>query len=244
MTTSKDLQNVMPNMKNALSSSFSFVKQKITALFRSIARKQKKSSQSNLYRRVEDTPLKIFVDCLVHHNYRKLIISGNPTEEEIKKAWDELFLDYCDLSGSDELRRMVELTKKIGALQAKLIAVKTSLLVLSTGKNSEQCKTVLNKLGFNYESKKDIAAVISASKSFELELKKLTKEYQSGTSTGKAAISEHYFKTILVELSKYMGFRLTMKDTTVEEFLLIKNSYEREARQAQKYKEKWQAKER
>lgn len=195
-------------------------------------KQSKESSQSNLYFQCNETPLQIFIDCLCHKRFERLIKSGKPSQDEITEAWNELFSEYCDLSGSNEMNEVLQVTKKIGVIQSKLTAITLSVLVLSH-KDSEESKKTLQTLGFNYDFDKslvdDLQRVISVTKSYEIELKSLQKRYEALTTKGaKSTVTEAYFKRILVDLSKYMGFQLKATSTTVEEFLMIKNSYERE----------------
>lgn len=192
----------------------------------------KELSQSNLYYQCSETPLQIFIDCLCHKRFERLIKSGKPSQDEILNAWNELFTEYCDLSGSNEMNEVLQVTKKIGVIQAKQTAIALSVIVLSH-RNSEISKDNLRQLGFNYDFDAalvdDLQRVISAAKSYEIELKSLQKRYEALTSKGgKSTITDAYFKRILVDLSKFMGFQLKATSTTVEEFLMIKNSYERD----------------
>lgn len=148
------------------------------------------------------------------------------------EAWNELFTEYCDLSGSNEMNEVLQVTKKIGVIQSKLTAISLSVVVLSH-RDSEIAKGNLRNLGFNFDFDKylvnDLQRVIAASKGYHIELKSLQKRYEALTAkSGKSKITETYFKRILVDLSKFMGFQLKATTTTVEEFLMIKNSYERD----------------
>lgn len=189
-------------------------------------------NQLNLFYQCSETPLQIFIDCLCHKRFERLVKSGNPSQEHILNAWNELFTEYCDLSGSNEMNEVLQVTKKIGVIQSKLTAITLSVLVLSHN-DSEIAKDNLKSLGFNYDFDQalvdDLMRVIATAKSYEIELKSLQKRYEALTTKGaKSTVTEAYFKRILVDLSKFMGFQLKATVTTVEEFLMIKNSYERD----------------
>lgn len=130
------------------------------------------------------------------------------------------------------MNEVLQLTKKIGVMQSKLNAIALSVVVLSH-KDSDIAKGNLKSLGFNYDFDQalvdDLQCVIATAKSYEIELISLQKRYEALTAKGgKSTITEAYFKRILVDLSKFMGFQLKATTTTVEEFLMIKNSYERD----------------
>lgn len=205
----------------------------VAGYFRSSNGKPSKAlNLSNLFYQCSDTPLQVFIDCLCHKRFERLIRSGKPTKDEILNAWNELFTEYCDLSGSNEMNEVLQLTKKIGVMQSKLNAIALSVVVLSH-KDSEIAKGNLKSLGFNYDFDQalvdDLQCVIATAKSYEIELISLQKRYEALTAKGgKSTITEAYFKRILVDLSKFMGFQLKATTTTVEEFLMIKNSYERD----------------
>ena len=144
-------------------------------------------NRSNLFYQCSETPLQVFIDCLCHKRFERLIKSGKPSQDEIMEAWNELFTEYCDLSGSNEMNEVLQVTKKIGVIQSKLTAISLSVVVLSH-RDSEIAKENLRNLGFNFDFDKDLVndlqRVIAASKGYHIELKSLQKRYEALTAKG------------------------------------------------------------
>ena len=40
-----------------------------------------------IYTSCYDTPMSAFISCVVDENYNALVVSGNPTPEQIQSAW-------------------------------------------------------------------------------------------------------------------------------------------------------------
>lgn len=191
---------------------------------------------SNLYHRCSETPLDVFIDCFVNKNLMRLVKFGKANAKQVNEAWEELFTDYCEILGSPQYSRMVALIKDIGGLQSKMLAINLALRVLSV-RYSYKCVQVLRKFGYNYKFSisdpdayfKDLETVQKKSKSSELALDRALLEYKAlfEKSEGEAPTYEVFQKN-LVELSKYMGFRINPKEVTVSEYVAIIKRRERE----------------
>jgi hypothetical protein len=85
-------------------------------------------------------------------------------------------------------------------------------------------------MNFSDESMlEDLKKVIAASKSHELELTIKSTEYEKLVNQGeKAKIKGSYFDNLLIDLSRFMGYRLKKNELTVNEFMVIKNKYQKE----------------
>jgi hypothetical protein len=131
---------------------------------------------------------------------------------------------------------MVSLTKEIGSLQSKMLAINLCIRVL-TYRYSYKCVQTLKRFGYNYTFSiadpvqywKDLEAVIKKSKSSELALDRALNEYKLLFSKSEDnAPTYDVFQNNLVELSKYMGFRINAKEVTVSEYVAIVKRRERE----------------
>lgn len=239
------IRNVWPKFGQKVRAklpSFTAFRRAFTLSWITTAPKPKKSLPSNLYQDCNECPLDVFIDCLVSAKLERLIKSGEASQKELSEAWQNIWFGYCDLSDSHEMKEIVQLTKKIGALHSKLNAIRLSVFIL-TIKPSEHSISVLKSLGFNYEFKsdlvKDLQNVINISKSFEIELLQKQKQYEKLTSEGgKSTVKENYFAKMLVELTKYMGVMLKANQITVTEFMLIKAKYDNEMKLTRQSMEK------
>lgn len=192
--------------------------------------------ENNLYIKCSQTPLDVFIDCLVNKNLNRLIKFGKANTRQLNEAWESLFSDYCEILGSPQYTRMVSLTKEIGMLQSKMLCITLCLKVL-TVRYSYKCVQQLHKFGYNYKFSltdpqgywKDIETVQKKSKSSELALDRALNEYKAlFTKSEGGAPTLAVFENNLIELSKYMGFRLNQKEITVSEYVAIIKRRERE----------------
>ncbi len=189
--------------------------------------------QLSLYQVCSKTPMDVFIDCLVNQNLRRLLKYGWVTPSVLIATWEKLFSEYCELAGDPKLKSFVNLTKSIGSIQGKLIALQICLYVLND-RDSKDCAAILNKIGFpgNYkgEGKADeLLKVTRRLKSFQFELKQKLNEYQALVKDGEnSKIEPGYFDKEFVELSKFMGYRIAPGKTTVLEFVNIRNRYQKE----------------
>jgi hypothetical protein len=156
-----------------------------------------------------------FIDCLVNGNLRRLARSGNPTDEELQAAWEMLYSEYAERSGSTSHVYMFSLIKSISVLRAKLMAVQ----------NTVQSGNVeaLSKLGYTGDLKKIIARVKLESVELQGKEKEL-KKIQESASGEKA--SENDFTRWIISVSKFMGYRIDRHEVTVAEFLEMNREWE------------------
>jgi len=189
-----------------------------------------------MYTRCSQTPLDVFIDALVNKNLSRLVIYGKATYKQINDAWEQLFTEYCELSGSPQYQRLVNLSREIGGLQSKLLSIRLCVKVLGY-RYSTRAVSTLRRFGYNYKFNlqdpegylRDIKAVMTKSKSVEIALDQSLVEYDKllKESDGKN-LTEDYFQKALVELSKFMGFRVNAREVTVSEYVAMIKRRERE----------------
>jgi len=49
-----------------------------------------------------------FADCMIDHNYRVLVISGEPTHEQLLQAWGDLQSEYYKTTGNDSISGIIK----------------------------------------------------------------------------------------------------------------------------------------
>lgn len=213
--------------------SFTAFRRAFTRLWITTAPKPKASPLSNLYQACNECPLDVFIDCLVDGKLERLVKSGKASQKELVEAWEKIFIEYCDLSGESNIKRLIYLSKNIGYLRSRIIAIQLCVYVLST-KKSDSCIDQLKNMGFNMNFSdesmlEDLKKVIAASKSHELELTIKSTEYEKMVNQGeKAKIKSSYFDNLLIDLSRFMGYRIKKNELTVNEFIIIKKKYRKE----------------
>ena len=220
-----------------LQSAFTKTKKDTTPLSKSNAQNSKKSPPSNLYHHCSELLLDNFIDALVNGNVHRIVKYGKATKEEIDAAWQKIMYEYFDLAGTKTYRAMFALNKEIIQLQARLLSVQTCLKVLNFHPDTE-CERILQNIGYNYpfnrdnpdEYKTNLQDIEKKSRTIKIsidmkiaEKKNAEKGYQGSKPT------EESFMNNLLELSKYMGFRIKATEITVSEYLAILDKYNKEA---------------
>lgn len=219
---------------------------------------KRKSSSSNpagnssnafrLYRDCSELPLSPnFEDCICDSNLQSLIISGNPTEDELQQKWFDIYCEFIDLSDSTDAKLVKRIILQINVLTARLARIQTCVntIVLLSGYwplakiNAEAMQTYktcidsLRSLGFRYaydpEKKsfqKDIELTRSRSIEWEIQLELRDAEYQSYLQKNKGEpISRVYFTQAVVRMSAYYKYRIDKRSLTVAEFFAMKKDY-------------------
>lgn len=164
------------------------------------------------------------------------MIYGKATYKQINDAWEQLFTEYCELSGSPQYQRLVNLSREIGGLQSKLLSIRLCVRVLGY-RYSARAVSTLKRFGYNYKFNpldaegyvRDLKAVMIKSRSVEIALDQSLAEYEKllKESDGKS-LTEDDFQRVLIELSKFMGFRINAKEITVSEYVAMIKRRERE----------------
>lgn len=187
-----------------------------------------KIRSSNLYRTCNECPLDVFIDCLVDEKYERLIKYGKEAKYRLYEAWEGILIEYSDLSKDSSMNRFLNLSKTIHAMQCKITAARLSAYTLIM-KGDESSANRLKKLGFslsfsNESMVDDLKVVEGRLKSLEIEYKIKLKEYETFLKEGKKQkANREYFDSMLIDISKFMGFRLISSQITVSEFINIRN---------------------
>lgn len=167
-----------------------------------------------------------FIDCLVNGNMKCLVVSGEPTDEEIQSAWEQIWDEYCILLNQPNYKIILKTLQNIVLYESKLIAIDYCMIVLSR-QHSEPCIEILKKFGFNYsfdfndkeQFEKDLKNVKSISKVTLIKLKGERKNYEIQIKKSESkAIKESDFDKTFISLSKFMGYKVNATDTTVSEY--------------------------
>ena len=200
----------------------------------------------NLYTHCFQVSLETFIRCLIHKDFSGLIIRGKPPERDIITAWDYLYMEYCDLSGSVSEKRIMSLGREIGSMEAKLMLIRTCVLILSM-RYSQKAVDLLAKNGYKYpldynnpeEYMATLAKIITKSKAIEISIEQKVFEHaQLKKKYEGQPVTEEYFDELLVELSRFMGDMLHKDQITVTEFIAIRNRFEKECRAMERQQEK------
>ena len=166
-----------------------------------------------------------FKEAYCNQNYNVL---GEGTPEQQAEAWQEIMFEYASLIKSESSEYLFNLTKRITLLRADILYIETAVLYLKI-EHSPEIVDQLRLYGYplieGYKEK-DLDRIISLAKTLVYELKELCAEYDllQKTTTGKAQSEEDFDATIAV-LSKYQGYAIPQRKTSVTEFCAIFNLF-------------------
>lgn len=194
------------------------------------------------YSKCEDCPLNVFIECLVEGNLKSLIISGEPTSEELAIAWAEIYSEYCDLNADNEQMYILTLQKEIILLNHEITEVETVIYFLSPvmlpyskDKKSELLSIIqkydydfkLDESALDYTEQLEVIVNSLAPKKLQLLMK--TRELDTYVAEKQNdSIDKNYFKKWLRILATFQKCVIIRpKDITVEDFvLMIKEFYD------------------
>lgn len=185
--------------------------------------------QSNLYSHCSELPLNRFIDCLIDKDFEKLLKYGKASKSQLLSAFEEIFIEYCELSNTVHFKKLITLTREIGQMKSKLMAIETCVYVL-TYQYSYYCVTVLKKLGYKYEFNyekidsfiEDLKKVATNKKSIELSIQQKEKQLNELKDVaGGVEVDKIYFDKQLIMLSKHNGYHVKKTEVTVSEYLAM-----------------------
>lgn len=233
MTTSKKLLHYSQTRKTRR---FIFLRLVISLIFKKSKQPQVKifQEQLNLSYHINEVLLSVFIDCLIDKDYKGLVKSGTATESDILQAWESVFNEYIEKSGTKNYFRILSLYRIIGKNKTKLLQIKSYLYILRH-RHNENCIKNLKDLGYKFEYsaesiesdlnkiESNIKTIIIENLKKEKELSELQNEYK-----GKE-IDKEYFTNQLMILWKWKGGEIIRANNiTVSEYLALLNLYIKE----------------
>mgnify|MGYP007007267519 CR=1 FL=1 len=191
---------------------------------------------SNIYRSIQTLPLHKFIDCIVpienedgteQQSLASLIISGSPTETELKEAWANILQEYSEKIGNAEYKVYIKLYQEIIILELSLEQVYSLVDILQHCYDESLAKE-LNELlktdcKFNWKDQASYQAellkCIRRSKSIKIQhdLKMMQFEAIQKKHEGKEQKQDRaYYTSMLVTLSDHAKYHITEMITVAE----------------------------
>jgi len=191
----------------------------------------------NIYRHCSELLLDKFIDCVVDKDYNSLLKYGSAPDEMLIRAWDQIYAEFSEISGSPSYKLMANLSKEIGYLEAKILSISLCLDVLKRRPDVGCIKTLRN-YGYNYvfditdveEYTLALEAIAVRMGAVRIALTQKRNEYntQINSLSGKEVTRDDFLK-IIATLTKYMGFRIDSRQVTVSEYVSYRKLYEQES---------------
>jgi hypothetical protein len=177
------------------------------------------------YQHIVDLPLNKFIEVSTTGNLSALIISGQPTEEQIHNAWGTIMEEYSFAIGDHETRLRFNLYTEINKLQLKIDQI---ALIVSILRNFyvERFVTELNNLlvttmKFDVNNREDydrkLKLALNRSKGFKIQLDLNIMQYNALLKEGgETSIGKEYFQTILITISNHAKYMIPDTITVFE----------------------------
>lgn len=214
-----------------------------------------KANEVKMYDSIHILPLPVFIDCMVDENdimdlpetenmrledfdgdtrtftkLKGLIISGEPTDEELASTWNDILQQYGDAIGSIGNDRKKSLIKLIAKDQIRIEQIHQCISILSSyyvPYFARRLNELLHvKFSFDVtrpaEYDKELQRCINRSKglSLDIQLNQMTLEglIQAAPKEPDVKITRQYFDNILLSLSDHAGYEISEEKMTVYKF--------------------------
>jgi len=169
-----------------------------------------------LYRSITKLPLYIFKECVDTGNLSNLIISGAPTDTEIRQAWKTIIQEYADAIGSNEYRLYLNIYKELTMLQITYETIKVLILILELTDDEKAVKELNWHLGTSYAFKENKQAELkicegrNKSNKVAIDLKliqfeEIEKKHKAGQGS---KLSSAYIDSVLITLSDHSKYNV------------------------------------
>lgn len=175
-------------------------------------------------------PLYNFIKVITTQDLQWLVIEGSPTQEQLNAAWNEIFMEYCDLSPSPAQQYLFNLTKDIKVIEGRLEVINAVCNQMLIDPRQEYID-ILVEYGFYFDYTEetlgnDIEQVLIQARSLLVQRQVKEGEYLRYQEQHKGeSITEYDYDEQLAVLSKNQGYQLRSKDLTVTQFVAIFNRF-------------------
>lgn len=186
-----------------------------------------------------------FIKAYCRNDLSVLVISGQPSQEQMMDAWNELYFEYASIIRTDESNHIFNLHRKITSMriQCSYVDLATNLLKLQFLENCIDEDVVLQLQNFGYEIEitddkekweRQLNRIVSLCKTIKWDLADLEDEMKrlNNANSGKKQ-SETDFIQNVVMLQKW-GYPVKRKETYMDEYAQAMNIYIKEAKQNSK----------
>lgn len=184
----------------------------------------------------------VFVKVLVESKYELLVIQGEPTKEELWAAWTEIMSEYSDLIKTEKSKNIFEAWRKCVYTYFKMVFIENFIFECRsknplTGEyryNAGRAEEVM-LMGYDLIEKPEneekylhqVELLDRESKTLVVLLNQYNQEYKllapDEANPVKRTIAD-YDKELAI-LSKYVGFLIDKKKTTVSQVCAIINAF-------------------
>lgn len=177
------------------------------------------------YTSCDELPLYNFIKVVVTGNYSWLVKEGEAKDPDyLNTLWLLITKEYNESAGDMTSAHAFNLFKDINILNDRMALVQMIVMFL-TRYNTVELREMLQSMGFSYDftdesMATDLKMTIQDCKVLLEEMREYERDYQAIIEVNESSkpTEKEYFR-ILAQLSKFMGFRIDAKTSTVLEFL-------------------------
>ncbi|HEX5150060.1 MAG TPA: hypothetical protein VFW07_01360 [Parafilimonas sp.] len=172
-----------------------------------------------------------FINAYCDHDFSGLVISGEPTSEELKLAWSDILQAYNDGLMGDEMSDILFLQRRIAYNQIKCQAIDLILYRLCIQFDSEIWKELAEHIGHFDFSKidtndqedylKGLQWAIDDKRRLIYDIDEMGKELQrlSKGQSGQIEMSKNHFSRLVVVLSEHNGYYIDRNKIITSDFV-------------------------
>lgn len=172
-----------------------------------------KSVNSSVYNTCAECPVYAYRDAVCNDNLRALVVSGNPTDEELAEARDVLSVEFAELTGNMNVRTVNISKARIMALRCRVMALSAAVVVPDHPNASELFRQEgWGKLPVEQQVKRAEAKI----KELTVRLNRETAQAAKRQDKAPQRLTEAEFNMQMVVVSKWVGFHLSDRMTLAE----------------------------
>jgi len=197
-----------------------------TSTGNSVLQQAENNASILLHRSCETISLYAFIKVYCNADFSFLIISGEPSTEQLIEAWQEIVFEWATIVKNQDSLYIAELKKRIGLLEAEIIYIDCAIPRL---KDQIKYRVVdqeiiqeIKSMGYSlpaHPTFKQLDMVTSLAKTKVYEHSDLVDEYNSlSKTTSGQKQSEDDFMITVSAVGKFIGYRIKTKETTPFEF--------------------------
>lgn len=178
-----------------------------------------------LYQSIHKLPLSVFIDCLVDHDYEKLVIEGEASTIDLVECFNKLYVEYIEAAGGrdavnklSKMGRLIDLrmtTERFAKLLATIEIYKTKeifeLLYLFPQYNPPEMEFSIENMN------KVVKVMVTEWKSDLVDLSNLEAAQPKEDEEDNKAYSHEYFMTAITGIEQALKITIS-ENVTVGKF--------------------------
>lgn len=170
-----------------------------------------------------------FIDVMVDGRLDLLIISGEPTKEELEKAWGIIYAEYTELIGDDSYTDVIKLMKDINILSQQYYRIHILIEVLINC-YIPAAHQELKRMGYTVRySPDDLVTYLhdleSAYNKSQMLLTRISVMEQDLLNKSKKTDNKEFgrgdFQTMLISLSEHVKYQVIPSQVTAYQFAVM-----------------------